>query len=88
MHAAQVYDEIRTPEGNRVLNDSIACGEIAQLRGPGSEAIHPGDDTVPREKLKELFKGFSKYLEWLWRHDADEGKDQALPMLDYRLKAH
>ncbi|KAF5310175.1 hypothetical protein D9619_010215 [Psilocybe cf. subviscida] len=83
--AVEIYDIVRTPEGNRVLDGSIACGDIAQLRGLELDAIEEGDHESARARLKKHFDGFSKYLEWLWLDNAEEGREQALRMLEERL---
>jgi hypothetical protein len=69
-----------------VLNGSIACGDIAQLRGLKFDDTKESNKEVTRARLKEHFDGFSKYLEWLWLDNVEEEREQALRMLEERLE--
>lgn len=80
-HALQIYDQIRQPKGNYVLNSSRANGLIYELNGAGTEDIGPHDDSVPKEKLEGLGKEASMHWDWAWSTSAEEDRKKALAML-------
>ena len=77
---AKIYNDIRCPTGNQVLEQSLKCGLRCELDVRGFEDIKEGDTDVPLEKLVELFNEVEK--DWRWAAEsAEHDKEQALAML-------
>ncbi|KAF8964494.1 salicylate hydroxylase, partial [Flammula alnicola] len=79
---SEIYNVIRCPEGNRVLNEARYAGQLTQLLGPGFEEVVEGDTEVPLQKLRDLFDHFSQRWEWVWKESAEDDRRRAVEMLE------
>jgi len=52
---SRIYNDIRCPAGNKVLEGSRQSGLFCQLVAPGFEGVVEGDTTLPLRKLVKLF---------------------------------
>lgn len=59
-NAFKVYDEIRRPRANKLVETSKECGEIYTLKGQGCGA--------DRQKVVDNLN--QRWL-WIWTHDLD-----------------
>ncbi|KAF8964497.1 salicylate hydroxylase [Flammula alnicola] len=82
---SEVYNAVRSPEGNRVLQGSILSGRLADLVSPGFENVKEGDTDVPLEKLQELAGLMGKEWDWVWKSSAEGDRKRALEMLESEL---
>lgn len=77
---SEIYNTIRCPMANQVLERSLVSGRLCQLVTPGFESVIEGQE-VPLENLIAVFQHFSKDLEWVWNESADVDRMRALDML-------
>ncbi|KJA15321.1 hypothetical protein HYPSUDRAFT_80542 [Hypholoma sublateritium FD-334 SS-4] len=78
---AEIYDDIRRPEGNRVLQASIEFGRLLDLVFPDLEGYKEGDDNVPVDILEALGRKASKDWEWIWKDSVEGDRRRALQMM-------
>ena len=76
-----IYDTIRRPMGNSVIEKSRMTGRLSQLSAPGLDDIVEGDDSVPLERLRGIVEDHVKSFEWVWKEPIKNDKERALSML-------
>ena len=81
LKVAEIYDKVRRPFGNAILEKSRLTGRIGQFLSPGLEDIVEGDDKVPSERLRAIIQEYIDSLEWVWKESAETDKERALSML-------
>ncbi|KAF9472677.1 salicylate hydroxylase [Pholiota conissans] len=79
---SEIYDAIRCPIANRVLNLAREAGHITELIAPGFEDVREGDADVPQEKLQILFEGLINKWKWVWNDSAEDDRLRAIAMLE------
>ncbi|KAF8964493.1 salicylate hydroxylase [Flammula alnicola] len=79
---SEIYNSVRCPEGNRVLEGSEISGMLSQLVAPGFEEVQEGDTEVPLEKLRDLYEVFSRQWDWAWKETAEDDRRRAIEMLE------
>ncbi|KJA15916.1 hypothetical protein HYPSUDRAFT_71778 [Hypholoma sublateritium FD-334 SS-4] len=79
---AEIYNDIRCPEGNRVLQASIEFGRLLDLTHPCVEGYKEGFNSNPVEILKALGKKVGEELEWIYKSSVERDKRRALHMMD------
>lgn len=79
---SEIYNSIRRPVGNRVLQEARNVGRLTQLVAPGFENVMEGDASVPLEKLHSLFDEMDRKWEWVWKESAEDDRQKAVEMLD------
>jgi salicylate hydroxylase len=78
---SEIYNTVRHPMGNRVLEASRKAGQLSELVAPGFEEVMEGETGVPLEKLVELLKVLCKDWEWVWKESAEDDRKRALELL-------
>lgn len=76
----QIYDQIRRPFANRVLELSRSVGLLFELNGPGHDVVKP-HSVVPREVLEEMGESCRAQWEWAWSTSLDADLEKAVAML-------
>ncbi|KAF8803473.1 salicylate hydroxylase [Phlegmacium glaucopus] len=77
---SRIYNDIRCPAGNKVLEGSRESGLFSELVAPGFEDVVEGDTTLPLRKLVKLFDELEEG--WRWSTESAESvREQALMML-------
>ncbi|KJA14751.1 hypothetical protein HYPSUDRAFT_92215 [Hypholoma sublateritium FD-334 SS-4] len=79
---SEIYNSIRRPVGNHVLQEARNVGRLTQLVAPGFEDVVEGDADVPLEKLHDLFDEMDRRWEWVWKESAEDDRRKAVEMLD------
>ncbi|KAF8148009.1 salicylate hydroxylase [Crassisporium funariophilum] len=82
---SKVYNTIRCPAGNRVLEGSRRSGLLCELVGPGFEDILEGDTSLSRAKLATLIEEMQQDWRWAWAESAEDDRQRALAMLSHRI---
>lgn len=77
---ANVYDAIRRPAANRVVELSRLAGRLCQINTPGFEDVTE-HATVEFDRLRKLVDTIAKNWEWSWAESAEDEKDRAIEML-------
>ena len=80
---SEIYNIVRHPMGNRVLQASRKAGMLCELVAPGFEEVMEGDTGIPLEKLEELFEMVGKDWDWVWKESAEDHRRRALEMLRF-----
>lgn len=70
----EIYDQIRQPKGNHVLELSRSNGLLVQFNAPGFEDLSA-------DRLVDLGKQSERRWAWAWTPTADEDLEKALSML-------
>ncbi|EJD51856.1 FAD/NAD(P)-binding domain-containing protein [Auricularia subglabra TFB-10046 SS5] len=68
--ALRVYDEVRRPRGNRVLEFTLESGDVWESWGPSGDSV---------EGLKA---DMADRLNWIWDHDLEADWERAKRMLE------
>jgi salicylate hydroxylase len=77
---SRIYNDIRCPAGNKVLEESRKSGLFCQLVAPGFENVVEGDSTIPLSKLVKLFDDVEE--SWRWASEsAEKVRERAVSML-------
>ena len=77
---SRIYNDIRCPAGNKVLEASRKSGLFCQLVAPGFENVLEGDNTLSLSKLVKLFDEVEE--SWRWASEsAEQVREQAVTML-------
>jgi hypothetical protein len=77
---SRIYNDIRCPAGNKVLEASRESGLFCELVAPGFEDVVEGDTTLPLNKLVKLFDDVEEG--WRWATESAESvREQAVMML-------
>jgi len=77
---SRIYNDIRCPAGNKVLEASRKSGLFCELVAPGFENVVEGDGTLPLSKLVKLFDDVEE--SWRWASESAENvREQAVTML-------
>ncbi|PFH51267.1 hypothetical protein AMATHDRAFT_142975, partial [Amanita thiersii Skay4041] len=78
-----VYNAIRQPFGNNVLDTSRICGRLSGLTDPDKQfpEINEGDDTVPHEVLEGIILKMEGLWKWLWDSSVEDRCEEASSML-------
>jgi salicylate hydroxylase len=77
---SRIYNDIRCPAGNKVLEGSRESGLFCELVAPGFENVVEGDSTLPLSKLVKLFDEVEEG--WRWASESAENvREQAVTML-------
>lgn len=79
---SEIYNSVRLPVGNHVLQEARNVGRLTQLIAPGFEDVVEGDADVPLEKLHDLFDEMDRKWEWVWKESAEDDRRKAVEMLD------
>lgn len=80
---SKIYNDIRRPAGNEVLERSRQFGLLYELDGPGFEDIQEGDTELPLQKLVKVFDQVEE--DWRWAAgSAEHDKERALAMLGWQ----
>ncbi|KAF9471974.1 salicylate hydroxylase [Pholiota conissans] len=82
---AEIYDRIRCPEGNRVLEASRISGLVSQLVAPGFEEVGEGDEGVSDEMLQDLIEELSRQWSWTWKESAEDDRRRAMAFLESEI---
>ncbi len=62
--ALQVYDKVRLPRANKVLETSLEAGDTYEFRG------------VSKEDGKRLGEHLRTRFDWIWEYDLDKERDE------------
>lgn len=81
----KVYDAVRRPAANRVMELSRIAGRLCGINTPGYEDVTEGA-IVEAERLQKLVNTISKNWEWSWNESAEDDKRRALEMLTFALQ--
>ena len=77
---SRIYNDIRCPAGNKVLEASRESGLYCELVAPGFENVVEGDSTLPLSKLVRLFDEVEE--SWRWASEsAEKVRERAVRML-------
>ena len=77
---SRIYNDIRRPAGNKVLEASRTSGLFCELVAPGFENVVEGDNTLPLSKLVKLFDEVEE--SWSWASEsAERVREQAVMLL-------
>ena len=77
---SRIYNDIRCPAGNKVLEGSRKSGLYCELVAPGFENVVEGDSMLPLSKLVKLFDEVEE--SWRWSSESAENvREQAVNML-------
>ena len=76
----QIYDQIRRPFANRVLELSRSVGLLFELNGAGHDGVKP-QSVVPKKVLQEMGESCRAKWEWAWSTSIDEDLERAVAML-------
>ena len=77
----EIYDAIRRPIGNGVIEKSRVTGRLVQLSAPGLEDIAEGDEKVSIDRLRGIVEEHMKSFEWVWKEPIKYDRERALVML-------
>ncbi|PPR04128.1 hypothetical protein CVT26_001320 [Gymnopilus dilepis] len=77
----EIYDAIRRPIGNGVIEKSRVTGRLVQLSAPGLEDIAEGDEKVSIDRLRGIVEEHMKSFEWVWKEPIKDDRERALLML-------
>ena len=77
----EIYDAIRRPIGNGVIEKSRVTGRLVQLSAPGLEDIAEGDEKVSIDRLRGIVEEHMKSFEWVWKEPIKDDRERALVML-------
>ncbi|KAF9044144.1 salicylate hydroxylase [Panaeolus papilionaceus] len=78
---SDIFNTIRCPAGNKVLEGSRQSGRLTQLVAPGLDNVKEGD-TVAHEKLVEVADALAALWDWVWLESAEGDRQRALEMLN------
>jgi salicylate hydroxylase len=77
---SRIYNDIRCPAGNKVLEASRESGLFCELVAPGLENVVEGDSTLPLSRLVKLFEDVEE--SWRWAsQSAETARERAVMMI-------
>ncbi|KAF9477282.1 FAD/NAD(P)-binding domain-containing protein [Pholiota conissans] len=81
LQISEIYDQIRRPAGNRVLDASVAFGDLFELTFPGLDDFKEGDTDFDINTLYRIGKAADEGWEWTWKESIERDKRRALELL-------